>query len=57
MVIDDWQSELHQQQHNPAERKYQTIKFMANTIHDMKTDKQFVITLEDTIVRMVHQPS
>ena len=32
--IGDWQSEPHQQQQNPAKRKYQDIKRMANTIMD-----------------------
>lgn len=33
-MIGDWQSEPHQQHQNPAERRYQTIKTMANTIID-----------------------
>jgi hypothetical protein len=34
LIIGAWQSEPHQQFHNPAERKYQTIKQMANTLMD-----------------------
>jgi hypothetical protein len=34
LIIGDWQSEPHQQHQNPAERKYQDIKRMANTIMD-----------------------
>jgi hypothetical protein len=34
LVIGDWQSEPHQQHQNPAERKYQDVKRMANTIMD-----------------------
>lgn len=34
LVIGDWQSEPHQQQQNPAERRYQTIKNTANRIMD-----------------------
>ena len=30
--IGAWQSEPHQQHQNPAERRYQTIKTMTNTI-------------------------
>jgi hypothetical protein len=33
-VIGDWQSEANQQHQNPSERKYQTVKRMANTIMD-----------------------
>ena len=32
--IGNWQSEPHQQQQNPAERRYQTVKRMTNTILD-----------------------
>ena len=32
LFISSWQSEPHQQQHNPAERKYQTLKRYTNTI-------------------------
>jgi hypothetical protein len=32
--IDNWQSEPHQQQQNPAERRYQTIKNCTNRILD-----------------------
>jgi hypothetical protein len=32
LIIGDWQSEPHQQHRNPAERKYQDVKGMANTI-------------------------
>jgi hypothetical protein len=32
LIIGDWQSEPHQQHQNPAERKYQTVKRMANTL-------------------------
>ena len=34
LVIGDWQSEPHQQQQNPAERHYQTVKQAANRIMD-----------------------
>ena len=34
LVIGDWQSEPHQQQQNPAERRYQTVKQAANRILD-----------------------
>jgi hypothetical protein len=34
LIIGDWQSEPHQQHQNPAERKYQDVKHMANTILD-----------------------
>jgi len=34
LVIGDWQSEPHQQQQNPAERRYQTVKNTANRIMD-----------------------
>ena len=34
LCIGDWQSEPHQQQQNPAERRYQTIKNAANRIMD-----------------------
>ena len=34
LVIDDWQSEPYRQNHNPAERRYQDIKRLANTILD-----------------------
>jgi hypothetical protein len=34
LMIGDWQSEPHQQHQNPAERKYQDVKRMANTIMD-----------------------
>jgi hypothetical protein len=34
LIIGDWQSEPHQQHQNPAERKYQDVKRMANTIMD-----------------------
>ena len=34
LCIGDWQSEPHQQQQNPAERRYQTIKNTANRILD-----------------------
>ena len=32
LFISSWQSELHQQQQNPAEHKYQTLKWYTNTI-------------------------
>ena len=32
--IADWQSEPHRQQQNPAERRYQTVKHLVNTIMD-----------------------
>ena len=32
LFISSWQSEPHQQQQNPAERKYQTLKRYTNTI-------------------------
>jgi hypothetical protein len=34
LIIGDWQSEPHQQHQNPAERKYQDVQQMANTIMD-----------------------
>jgi hypothetical protein len=34
LCIGDWQSEPHQQQQNPAERRYQTVKATANRILD-----------------------
>jgi hypothetical protein len=34
LCILDWQSEVYQQQHNPAKHRYQTIKLVANTILD-----------------------
>jgi hypothetical protein len=34
LIIGAWQSEPHQQHQNPAERKYQTVKRMANTLID-----------------------
>ena len=34
LIIGDWQSEPHQQHQNPAERKYQDVKRMANTLMD-----------------------
>ena len=34
LCIDDWQSEPHQQHQNPAERRYQTVKQMTNTLMD-----------------------
>ena len=34
LVIGDWQSEPHQQQQNPAERRYQTVKTTANRVMD-----------------------
>ena len=34
LCIGDWQSEPHQQQQNPAERKFQTVKRMTNTVLD-----------------------
>jgi hypothetical protein len=34
LMIRDWQSEPHQQHQNPAERRYQDIKRMANTLMD-----------------------
>jgi hypothetical protein len=34
LCISDWQSEPHQQQQNPAERRYQTIKSLTNIILD-----------------------
>ena len=34
LCISDWQSEPHQQHQNPAERRYQVVKQMANTIMD-----------------------
>jgi hypothetical protein len=34
LIIGDWQSEPHQQHQNPAERKYQDVKRIANTIMD-----------------------
>jgi len=34
LIIGDWQSEPHQQQQNPAERRYQTVKNTANRVMD-----------------------
>ena len=34
LCISSWQSEPHQQQQNPAERRYQTVKGMTNTLLD-----------------------
>ena len=34
LCISSWQSEPHQQQQNPAERRYQTVKRMTNTLLD-----------------------
>ena len=34
MAIDDWQSEPHRQNQNPAERRYQVIKRLANKLLD-----------------------
>ena len=34
LFIGDWQSEPHQQHQNPAERRYQTVKNLANTVMD-----------------------
>ncbi|CAJ1950921.1 unnamed protein product [Cylindrotheca closterium] len=34
LFIDDWQSELHRQKQNPAERRYQDIKRLANRVID-----------------------
>ena len=34
LTIGNWQSEPHQQHQNPAERRYQTVKTMANTLLD-----------------------
>ena len=34
LCIDDWQSEPHQQQQNPAERRYQTVKRITSTLMD-----------------------
>jgi hypothetical protein len=34
LCIDDWQSEPYQQQQNPAERRYQTVKRITNTLMD-----------------------
>ena len=34
LIISDWQSEPHQQQQNPAERQFQDVKRMANTVLD-----------------------
>ena len=34
LMIADWQSEPHQQQQNPAERRYQDVKRMTNTLLD-----------------------
>jgi hypothetical protein len=34
LCILDWQSDPHQQQQNPAERQYQTVKAITNTILD-----------------------
>jgi hypothetical protein len=34
LCISDWQSEPHQQHQNPCERRYQTLKSIANTVLD-----------------------
>jgi hypothetical protein len=34
LFVRTWQSEPHQQQQNPAERRYQTVKTMSNTVLD-----------------------
>ena len=34
LCIDDWQSEPYQQQQNPAERRYQTVKRVTSTLMD-----------------------
>jgi hypothetical protein len=34
LIIGNWQSEPHQQHQNPAERKYQDVKRLSNTIMD-----------------------
>ena len=34
LCISNWNSEPHQQQQNPAERRYQTVKRMTNTLLD-----------------------
>jgi Reverse transcriptase (RNA-dependent DNA polymerase) len=34
LCIDDWQSEPYQQQQNPAERRYQTVKRITSTLMD-----------------------
>jgi hypothetical protein len=34
LCIDNWQSEAYQQQQNPAERRYQTVKRVTNTLMD-----------------------
>ncbi len=34
LCISSWQSEPHQQQQNPAERRYQTVKTAANRVMD-----------------------
>ena len=34
LIISDWQSEPHQQQQNPAERRFQDVKRLANTVLD-----------------------
>ena len=40
--ISDWQSEPHQQHQNPCERRYQTMKSMANTILDRTGSPAFL---------------
>ena len=47
MCISDWQSEPHQQQQNPAERRYQTIKSIANTILDF-----YFVGIANTLVML-----
>ena len=34
LIIADWQSEPHQQHQNPAERRYQDVKRLTNTLLD-----------------------
>jgi hypothetical protein len=42
LCISDWQSEPHQQQQNPAEHQYQTIKSVTNTILDYTGSPAFL---------------
>lgn len=52
-VIGDWQSEPHQQQQNPAERHYQTVKRMTNTIMDRTGSPPYTWLLAMQYVSMI----
>jgi hypothetical protein len=53
LIIGDWQSEPHQQHQNPAERKYQDVKRMANTIMDRTGSPPYTWLLALTYVCFV----